>query len=244
MTSLSQHIGMQIRTYRKLAGMSLTDLSKIICKSKSTVSKYEAGSVVIDVNTLFDIANALQVPLKNFMDYKTEESVDPNPQTETGFFSDFGQYHMYHLAEQKKRIIHSVLEINHPILPNQTKIQTAFYNDVKDINYLLNCSYYYSGEMFSSDLFTNFILQNKKNRAERVAITVLNPIKNENFTFALVSGISDHFLAPIAYKSLISKTELQDSKKIFHKLVLSKDDYTRMKKHNIFIVSNISSVTL
>ncbi len=44
MSEISKEIGKQIRSFRKRRGMTLDDLSRIICKSKSTISKYERGT--------------------------------------------------------------------------------------------------------------------------------------------------------------------------------------------------------
>ena len=43
MSQISAEIGKQIRTFRKKRKMTLETLAGIICKSKSTVSKYENG---------------------------------------------------------------------------------------------------------------------------------------------------------------------------------------------------------
>jgi transcriptional regulator with XRE-family HTH domain len=43
MSQISTEIGKQIRTFRKKRKMTLEALAAVICKSKSTVSKYENG---------------------------------------------------------------------------------------------------------------------------------------------------------------------------------------------------------
>ena len=61
---LSSQIGKRIKLYRKQQKMTLEDLAACINRSKATVSKYECGAIVLDVETLYEIAGALQVPLE------------------------------------------------------------------------------------------------------------------------------------------------------------------------------------
>ena len=60
MSEISAQIGSQIRTLRKKRKMTLDDLSGIIHKSRSTISKYEKGEIAIDIETLYEIADAIQ----------------------------------------------------------------------------------------------------------------------------------------------------------------------------------------
>lgn len=51
MSQISTEIGKQIRTFRKKRKMTLEALAAVICKSKSTVSKYENGEIPVDIET-------------------------------------------------------------------------------------------------------------------------------------------------------------------------------------------------
>ena len=61
MDTFSNHVGKRIKHFRKKQQMTIEELSDKICKSKSTVSKYESGQISIDVDTLSDIAKVLNV---------------------------------------------------------------------------------------------------------------------------------------------------------------------------------------
>lgn len=67
MSEISKEIGKLIRSFRKRRNMTLDDLSRIICKSKSTISKYEKGEIPLDIETLYDIAEALQVHVEQLL---------------------------------------------------------------------------------------------------------------------------------------------------------------------------------
>ena len=61
MGSFSYHVGQRIKKYRKSRGYTIEQFSAMINKSKATVSKYENGTITIDVETLYDIARALDI---------------------------------------------------------------------------------------------------------------------------------------------------------------------------------------
>ena len=61
MGSFSYHVGQRIKKYRKSRGYTIEQFSAMINKSKATVSKYENGTITIDVETLYDVARALDI---------------------------------------------------------------------------------------------------------------------------------------------------------------------------------------
>lgn len=67
MSQISTEIGKQIRTFRKKRKMTLEALAAVICKSKSTVSKYENGEIPVDIETLYEIASALQIHVEQLI---------------------------------------------------------------------------------------------------------------------------------------------------------------------------------
>ena len=69
MSSFGYHVGQRIKKYRKSRGYTIEKFSAMIGKSKATVSKYENGTITIDIETLYDIAQKLDIDLKCFIDY-------------------------------------------------------------------------------------------------------------------------------------------------------------------------------
>ena len=61
MNEINVYIGGQIRKYRKANSMTLQQLADVIHKSRATVCKYENGEISIDIATLYEISQALQV---------------------------------------------------------------------------------------------------------------------------------------------------------------------------------------
>lgn len=60
-SEISQHIGSRIRSIRKSRGLTLQALADKIHKSRASLSKYESGEIVIDIKTLYEISEALNV---------------------------------------------------------------------------------------------------------------------------------------------------------------------------------------
>ena len=71
MSVITQHVGKRIRKNRKSKGLTIDEFSKMINKSKATVSKYENGTIAIDIDTLLDIADVLDMELKSLIDYNS-----------------------------------------------------------------------------------------------------------------------------------------------------------------------------
>ena len=61
MSEISSYVGAQVRRYRKACGMTIQQLADQIHKSRATVCKYENGEIVLDVETLYEISQVLQI---------------------------------------------------------------------------------------------------------------------------------------------------------------------------------------
>ena len=238
MSLITKHIGTRVRFYRKNLGLSLDELADAIHKSKSTLSKYEAGNVVLDVDTLFDIARILNIPVEKLLDYKEPSAIEKAPFTARGFFNRAGNYYMYHLDTSMNRIIRSVIEVKHPN-EGEEEVASVFYNNVADYDNLYNCHYFYSGEMAISDLYTNFSFHNQINPAEKVFISAVNSLKNENHTMGLVAGISSVYLVPTSFKAIFSHTQLEDDELIRRALEFTKEDISAIKKNHSLLLTNV-----
>lgn len=237
MSDVTKHIGSRIRLYRKLLGLTIDDLADGIHKSKSTVSKYETGSVSIDAETLFDIAGILRVPVSKLVDYDTGR-VDRSGSASSpkGFFNSPGKYYMYHLSNSGK-ILKSVVQFHFPV-SERDDFSVELYNDLADYENLQRCRFYYSGTVSFSDLYTNMVFSNQINVSEKAFVIAGNPLNNSDITLGLVTGISNAFLVPISYKSLFSRGPLEDDDLILDMLRLTKENISDIKKRNMLVLAN------
>ena len=83
MNNIRKHTGERIRQYRHSRNLTLQQLADSIHKSRSTVSKYETGDLALDIETLAEIADILQVSPNQLLDYQPPHK-EPLPDTTTG----------------------------------------------------------------------------------------------------------------------------------------------------------------
>ena len=69
--NINMEIGKKIKNIRKSKNMTIQELANSINKSKSTVSKYENGDISIDIQTLYEISNALSVHVEQLLYIKS-----------------------------------------------------------------------------------------------------------------------------------------------------------------------------
>ena len=73
MNDISRQIGARIRARRREMGMTLQQLADAIHKSRASMSKYETGDIVLDVQTLYDLSKALDMELSQLADCRPPE---------------------------------------------------------------------------------------------------------------------------------------------------------------------------
>ena len=111
MGSFSYHVGQRIKKYRKSRGYTIEQFSAMINKSKATLSKYENGTITIDIETLYDIAQALNIDLKCFIDY--QPPVFHQEQVLTGnFYFNTPQAYMYYFDGRIHQLVRSLLRFS------------------------------------------------------------------------------------------------------------------------------------
>jgi len=64
-------LGLMIAYYRKLKGMTQIALAEKVDISRTHISNIEApnGTTSVSLDTLFDIADALEIPVKDLFDF-------------------------------------------------------------------------------------------------------------------------------------------------------------------------------
>ena len=67
-----RQLGLTIAYYRKLKGITQMQLAELIDVSRTHISNLEAPNMEksISPDKLFDISDALDVPIKNFFDFR------------------------------------------------------------------------------------------------------------------------------------------------------------------------------
>lgn len=226
---LLQHVGCQIKMFRKIKKLTIDELAKMINKSKSTVSKYESGEIAIDIITLYDIARALNINIINLIDYeeniKTEEEHDHLWQAK--------HFYMYH--QSGKKIYCSYIQLKVDSISRKT-IATLYYK-VENFNELKNCDTIYQGYMSHHENILNFNLKNCMYDSESVLMNFFIPMKKTSALAGLISGLEGATLRPSSYKVILSKNELSFEEQS-EMLQLSKEVIKRLKDEHVFRVDD------
>ena len=111
MSEISAETGKRIRNFRRMRKLTLEELSKIICKSKSTISKYEKGEISIDVETLYDIAGALKIHVEQLLYCTPQRASLMSDSSSPAFFSGMSQFYSYLYDGRSNRLIRCVFDV-------------------------------------------------------------------------------------------------------------------------------------
>lgn len=236
MKEISIHVGKRIRLYRKMKNMTIEVFAGLINKSKATVSKYENGDIAIDIETLFIIAQALDVSLNQLIDF--EEHTE-NAERINDFGSVRGRHaktrlYLYFYDGRRSRIVRNVIDVRNT--GENTLCSADFYADVEDYSNCYKCKYLYHGTMQRYDTFTNFHFENQNNKMEHVFLYAINSFSPAGRMIGMFSGLSTQPMLPASFKFVLSPDIMEENDELREILRFSKEDFRTMKKLNMFIV--------
>jgi len=242
MSEISQHVGQRIKKYRKSRGLTIQQFSQMINKSKATLSKYENGTITIDIETLLDIANTLEIELVHLIDYESP-NIKPEILPKNTYFNKH-KYYMYYYDGRIKRGGRSLICLT-PTQDNSRDVMVMLYNGLDTFDHLEKCHYIFAGTMKPYDTITHFYLTNQINATEKMYICILNPMHASSPAVGLMAGIgSNPFFAPIAIKTLISKEILEENDNFINALKLNKEDHHMIKYYNMVVINCHNSLFL
>ena len=234
MTQISKEIGNQIRLIRKKNKMTLSDLSLLINKNIATISKYEKGEIVIDVETLYNIAKALDVSPEQLLYY--EPTYKPKLKTSgiPNFFSCVSRFYAYTYDGRNSSITPCVFDIVSEEEDGSYKV--FMYMNFKSYDNYQQCENTYSGYIKHFDAMTYMSLINLDTPMEKASIQILASYLDADTKYGLFNGFSSRPMMPISIKMLFSKNILQHNNELIQKLKVSKNDIQMLKLYNMFTV--------
>ena len=164
MSELGERLGENIRIYRRANRMTLSELAAKINKSKATVGKYEQGAIALDMDTLYEVAEALGVSPVQLM-------VSPLPEKkEMGEPRLMGERRYLYLYDGRAgRILRSLLVSGRE---DEDDAVTLFY-DIPSFAEPQRCRALYYGRRQKHDFVTNYILENQSNGVEHAVLCVM-----------------------------------------------------------------------
>ncbi len=239
MGEINLHVGAKIRNYRKAAGMTLQQLADIIHKSRASVSKYETGEITLDIETLYDISEALEVDLNQLIDYRPAKPVGVSAtpvHTGKNPFYQAEQLYFYFYDGRYKRLKDGIINIY------KNDGQEGSYKASLTISAVTpngrSSEMFYSGKVVYSDMLIRFSFVNQYNTLEEDLLYIFNPLELRDFTEGLLCGISSADLMPCAYKCLVSLTPQELTDELKQQLLITNKELRRWQKLNMFIVDN------
>ena len=234
MSQISIKIGSQIRLIRKKNKLTLSDLSKLINKNIATISKYEKGEIVIDIETLYEIAKALNVLPEQLLYNEPTYNHKPNTYGIPRFFCSVSRFYSYAYDGRNGNITPCVFDIISQEEDGSCKV--IMYMNFKSYENYQQCENTYNGYIRHFDAMTYMSLVNRDTPMEEASIQILASYLDADTKFGLFNGFSSRPMMPIAIKMLFSKNILEHNSELIEKLKVSKNDIQMLKLYNMFSV--------
>lgn len=234
MSTISIEIGNKIRQFRQSRKMTLDELANVIHKSRATLSKYERGEISIDIDTLYELADALHVRTEQLLYTPVSEKHPQQREIVPAFFQDVDRFYCYYFDGRIGKLVRSAFDVFSRIDVNQYKI--AMYMNFKDLAHYQQAENTYWGYMEHFDALTLIELTNQSNPMEKASLQILASFLDADSKWGLWNGISSRPLMPVATKMLFTKRPLTEDAALVRELKISRDDIHRMKYYNMFSV--------
>lgn len=235
MATVSQEVGKRIRSFRKAKKQTLAQMSTIICKSQSTISKYETGEISVDIDTLYDIADALHIHVEQLLCVRNLPNDIESNMSHPAFFRDTSQFYMYVYDGRSGSIVRCILDILSPSESGARKVM--MYMNFKEYSHYQNCENTYWGYIEHYDAITNISLTNQATTMEKASIQILASYLDADTKWGLFNGFSSRPMMPIAIKMLFSKTQLIEDEALIRQLKVTKEDVRILKHYNMLAVT-------
>ncbi len=239
MDDINLHIGGQIRKYRKAARMTLQQLAAAIHKSRATVCKYESGEISLDIATLYEISQVLQVSLSQLVSFSPRVPPREVPAVGSVQKSPFFQarrLYFYFYDGRYKRLKDGVIDIHEPL--GQSGLYEASFTLSSVSGNGRSGESYYTGSVLYSDMLIRFTFVNQLNPLEEDLLYIFNPLELRDFTDGLLCGISSADLMPCAFRCLVTLSPQPLDEALRKRLLFSPQELRRWAQLNMLLVGN------
>lgn len=237
MSSLSSHVGQRIRLYRKTRGLTLQELSDLIHKSRPTLSKYESGEITMDIETLYDISQALQVSMAQLVDYQEKEDLlDKFKTSRHSLFVDANRLYFYFYDGRDKKFKNGIIDISH--LPDMTNDFPATLSVTEISGNESVRSILFNGKVCYSEVLIRFSFANQYNPIEEALLYIFNPLQFQTYTEGMFCGISAFDYRPCAFKCVTTLEPQELSEEFRKRLFVTRDEIKKWQKLNMMLVES------
>ena len=243
-SDINRHVGQRMRKYRLAAGMTLQKLSEEIHKSRATVCKYENGEISIDIATMYEICQALQISvgkLTGFDDFSVsvrEKELTSSFQVRKSPFFQADRLYFYFYDGRYNRMKDGIIDIHQS--EEMTGSCPATFSICSVTGNGRSSEIYYTGNVLYSDMLIRFSFVNQCNPLEEDLLYIFNPLEFRTLTDGLLCGISSADLMPCAFKCLVSLEQMELTEELRQRLLFTKEDIRRWKKLNMLLIDTRS----
>ena len=234
MLKVSVEVGKQIRLIRKKRGMTLEGLASSINKTIATVSKYEKGEIVIDIETLYEISGALNVSPEQLLYHPPSFVPARDEYGIPNFFNGVSQFYSYIFDGRSGSIVPCVFDILTE--EDNDTYRVMMYMNYKDYERYQECENTYSGYIKHFDAMTYISLINRDTPMEEASVQILASYLDADTKWGLFNGFSSRPMMPVAIKMLFSKNMLEQNDELIKQLKVSKADIQMLKLYNMLSV--------
>lgn len=231
MSEYDRHVGDRIRMYRKNKGMSAAAFADRIHKSISAVSKYENGHISLDLNTLVDAAQALDVTVAQLVDLDLGTGGSAAG-SRCQFLQGQSRFYFYFVSGKKRAIHRNILEIE----DRGDDPQALIFCRIKDEHNAYDCDYLYHGSIESSDAHFYVEAENQSNSTEKVFLNVVVPFRAGDEAYGIFCALSPRSRLPVSYKVLLSRTPVAEDDMLRKKLIASREEIQDLRTYNDFSI--------
>ena len=233
MNDIRLAVGKRIRQFRKGRDMTLEELAETIHKSKATLSKYERGEIPPDLDTLYYLADALNVKAEQLL-YTSDSEITEERLIDPAFFKGLKTFYAYYYDGRNGKVSRCVLEVYDRIGENRYKI--AMYMTCPDLENYERAENIYWGYIEHFDSLSLIEVTNRDTPTEKGSIQILASFLDAPTKWGLWNGVSSRPLMPVAVKMLFSKKPLKEDAELKKQLMVNKEDIRRLKYYNMFSV--------
>ena len=229
MGDISRRIGEQIKLYRKLNHMKLEEVAARISKSSATVSKYERGDIIIDVETLCQLAEIFHINPNQLLLCAQEPESAFSKQAK-GIFRNTNRLYLYWGGNKKSYIGRGLLEI----FPGEETDEVMCYACVDESFSKQSSIAVYRGRVEYTDIFSRVYLVNQANPIDYIHIHVTDDLSDSMFVYAMVASINTSAFEPVAFRMMVCKEKQVEDEAFFSRICVSKKELERLKKEGVF----------
>ena len=234
---ISEKVGDRIRRFRKAKGLSQEQLGNMIGKGKYTVSKYESGDIVMDIQTLYDIAQALSIPTSVLIGRTTDTIVSDNPISNFVDTDLIYMYILHQMENQKQKILKSIITleaVKDDDDLDKNIIRAVWYNQLLDINDITTAKSVVPGTLEVYESVSMLTFQNKRRHNYKTVMLAMNFSNDLEYTHGMAMTIASYPPIPITSRITLSKVPLLDKDRLKTALALNREDWKQFKRYNGF----------